>query len=79
MHERVKEIIIITFFGKSNSSAKSHQTFVKIVPWFSHFFPWETSFPKSIYKVPGKKDAEAYSECIQTSKTELFVEIVNDF
>ena len=29
---------------------------------FSIFFPYETSFPKSIYKVPGKKDVDAYSE-----------------
>ena len=36
-------------------------------------------FPKSIYKVPGKKYAEAYSEYTQTSKTKPFAEIVNDF
>ena len=30
-------------------------------------------------KVPGKKDAETYSEPGQTSKMEDFVEIVNNF
>ena len=38
-------------------------------------FPYETFFPKSMYKAPAKKGAETYLEPSQISKMELFVEI----
>ena len=46
---------------------KSDQTFVKIDSLILPFFPifCETAFPKGIHKVPGKKDAEMYSEHTQ--------------
>ena len=53
--------------------AKSNQTFAKIHSFIlPYFFPLETPFSKSIYKVSGKKDAEAYSELSQTSKMDFF-------
>ena len=39
------------------------------------FFPYEISFPKTIYEVPGNKDTGTYSEPNWTSEIELFAEI----
>ena len=56
---------------------KFHQTFAKIYCLILPiFFLRETSFPKSIYKVPAK-DADTHSEARRTTKMELFGEIFN--
>ena len=56
---------------------KFHQTFAEIYCLILPiFFLRETSFPKSIYKVPAK-DADTHSEPRRTTKMELFGEIFN--
>ena len=70
----------MTFFVKSNSlCGKFHNTLSKMNSLILSIFSCKISFPKNMKKVPGKKDAETYSEPGQTSKMEDFVEIVNNF
>ena len=69
------------YFGKRNSffgevSPDSCQNSFLDSPIF---FPHKTPFPKSIYKVFGKKDAETYSELSQTSVKHRTFCINNDF
>ena len=61
-----------SFFG--NSTPEHLQKFITL---FYQFSSWEIFYSKIISKVPRMKDA--YSEPCQTSKMELFREIVNDF
>ena len=70
-----------TFFGKSNSLFSKISSNICKNSFLNSpiFFPHETPFPKSMYKVFKKKGAEAYSELSQTTKIDLFAKIINDF
>ena len=60
----LKRLYIKTLFGKRNSlfSKVSSNICKNSILNSPNFFRGKPSFPKSAYKVPGKKDVETYAE-----------------